>query len=913
MTSFLKKTALALLIFLIWHPFSFSQQWVDLTPDKYTDIDFHSVWFFNKDTGLMGANNGYLFQTFDGGKTIEFKEQIEELSIREILFFNDTTGFLVVGKCIYKSFDKGLNWVKKLQIPEKDGDYPRFGGVKRIYQIKDSLFYAVGWRHVVKSSDFGDTWKIVGYFETGDFLYDVFNTLHFHHPDSGICWGEEGYYGTTSDGGESWSFGRDMVNQYRIQTTQFFNDTLGIAGCGKETILITNDGGKNWELVSSGSATNRYMYIHFTDPLHGEALTYEDYRVTKDGGKTWTKIQIGDNFTSYRDMYKGKGFRIVAKRTGDIFVSGTDSTRWTNYFWGTPNGFNKLFFLDEDYGFVGIGNGALLKTTDGGQSWERKYISDNRNVIPGAIHFFDRDTGLVGAGELGAGDSIYYTTDGGDTWKASKSPWGPADDFIHFPSRDTGYAGTGNFGDMLVTHDGGLTWKILYGNFIKMTGISSASFPSPSHGFVAGSYGLVSQTNDYGVTWDTTFITDMYLNDIKFYDDKIGYVMTAGGALYKTLDSGNTWKLIKLDETSGANQRLIVKDTCKIEVVFYNSIYSTNDGGKNWYKQLHNNNIKYIFSYDKHVSYVSSPDKFYKLVYDDPIRVTRDFGPTLNFLNDTVIDLSYETKEPFGSDNIFTAWLSGPTGNWEEKTSPGAVLSDTSGSISCTFPSSLPPGSNYYLFIQAGCACTTSDTIGPFTISRDPDYNPLIIQITGSFDTIRVPATGDILDLPFTLNQTLDSSRVFNAWLSGAGGNWEEKTLAGTIQTHTSATIGCNFSTTLPEGTGYYLFIQDETGMVASDTLGPFTIERLPAAMVGYDAEETIQIIPNPANKHIKVVSALPMKTVTAYSLAGTEIYRKTNINSKIVGIGCANWPKGTYIMKIDAGNTIINKNIIIF
>ncbi|MFC5142927.1 WD40/YVTN/BNR-like repeat-containing protein [Actinomycetospora rhizophila] len=82
----------------------------------------------------------------------------------------------------------------------------------------------------------------------------------------------------------------------------------------------------------------------------------------------------------------------------------------------------KIQFLDDRVGFVALENfddAAILKTADGGQTWERIEVNDPQgNANLEGIGFLDETTGWVG----GWGDRFFTggfssgTTDGGATW-----------------------------------------------------------------------------------------------------------------------------------------------------------------------------------------------------------------------------------------------------------------------------------------------------------------------------------------------------------------------------------------------------------------------------------------------------------------------------------------------------------------
>jgi photosystem II stability/assembly factor-like uncharacterized protein len=82
----------------------------------------------------------------------------------------------------------------------------------------------------------------------------------------------------------------------------------------------------------------------------------------------------------------------------------------------------KIFFLNDQVGFVSLENfceGAILKTTDGGQSWRRLTVNDpQKNANLEGVGFVDADHGWVGgwgSADFGSGFTS-GTVDGARTW-----------------------------------------------------------------------------------------------------------------------------------------------------------------------------------------------------------------------------------------------------------------------------------------------------------------------------------------------------------------------------------------------------------------------------------------------------------------------------------------------------------------
>ena len=120
-----------------------------------------------------------------------------------------------------------------------------------------------------------------------------------------------------------------------------------------------------------------------------------------------------------------------------------------------------IAFLDENNGMAGFADDILLKTSDGGTTWELTTAvtgsGDSITCVAPSGDFWWVGTD---AGEL------YYTKDDGDTWTVrnfSGSGVGEIAD-VAFANDLVGYAihnSAAPVGEILVTINGGYTWKAI--------------------------------------------------------------------------------------------------------------------------------------------------------------------------------------------------------------------------------------------------------------------------------------------------------------------------------------------------------------------------------------------------------------------------------------------------------------------
>jgi photosystem II stability/assembly factor-like uncharacterized protein len=162
-----------------------------------------------------------------------------------------------------------------------------------------------------------------------------------------------------------------------------------------------------------------------------------------------------------------------------------------------PDNLFGVDFVDNKNGWISGYAGRLLRTINGGDSWELIYIG--RNELIRNIDFIDTQYGWA----VGHRGSIFHTSDGGQTWVIQHNETGTYLRDISFIDRSTGWV-VGHDATILQTTDGGQTWKNQ-----KLTGYKGRDLPrlhavvaeDQDNAFLVGEFGVISATSDGGKTW----------------------------------------------------------------------------------------------------------------------------------------------------------------------------------------------------------------------------------------------------------------------------------------------------------------------------------------------------------------------------------------------------------------------------
>lgn len=208
------------------------------------------------------------------------------------------------------------------------------------------------------------------------------------------------------------------------------------------------------------------------------------------------------------------------------------------------------------YSAFSSGN-SLYKTTNAGNTWQEMNLSISGGTQHFHIHFTGPATGFVSVDNL-----LYQTLDGGNTFSSRELISDPHYiSNIHFINPQTGFVSLVStqtngelYRDMIFrTNDGGTTWENVYSEqppaqtVFVYPGISNMQFIDPQTGFAvaSGIPSLLLHTSDGGQSWDTlstSFINNWEsLSDVHFITAQTGYI-TTGQHILKTTNGGQSWQ-----------------------------------------------------------------------------------------------------------------------------------------------------------------------------------------------------------------------------------------------------------------------------------------------------------------------------------------------------------------------------------
>lgn len=235
--------------------------------------------------------------------------------------------------------------------------------------------------------------------------------------------------------------------------------------------------------------------------------------------------------------------------------------------------------------YAGFTGGGIFKTEDGGQSWKQISDSTFHSSACGAIAVAQSNENIIYAGmgevemrgNITFGDGVYKSMDAGKTWKhlGLKETYAIGEIAVHPQNENIVYvAAMGNVWKpnkergLYKSIDGGNTWNLI------LKGIND------SVGCVDVKIDPLNANIIYASLWKS---------------GRTPYSLNAGGkgsALYKSMDGGNTWKMISENPgmPKGLNGKINVTLSyqnknhlwASVENKETGGIYKSEDGGDTW-------------------------------------------------------------------------------------------------------------------------------------------------------------------------------------------------------------------------------------------------------------------------------------------------------------------------------------------
>jgi photosystem II stability/assembly factor-like uncharacterized protein len=567
-------------------------------------LDSNHVWVTN---GQIDTSFNYQMLAFyasaDGGEswdTLSLPQM--DLSTEYILeshFYDQDTGIVFVSGNFtgpieearaYRTFDGGQSWMlTELPIEPFEDTFksaPNYGYVYR----GDTIWTGTTQGRILRSVNRGADWEV---FQPVGAPPNPVESIAFQDHLRGIMTIRDfsaqlkaSAYRTT-DGGETWA---QVALPPRIFNLSHVPGSGGVYLGATYNLtpgyFISKDGGTTWQRTPDDH--NFYYPMVFTSPTEGYAFSPNVSVIGEaDFGLTFFPVNV---FRRY---------------VGPPLVAEDPTPDFANDFPVVPQGVGllptdhyifSLSAVDQNtvWGSVSSGSGTpatdaplyVVKTTDGGDNWERMEVAGVTGRASFDIHAVNDQTAFITTNSLdnNTGRGVFRTTDGGSTWSsvldgAAGGVW------LHFFDDAEGIAINREF--MAKTLDGGTSWSL----------IPPANIP----GFQDNEFTLINSGT----------------NSLAHYEDNLWFG-TSVGHIYHSMDRGQTWTIL---DSLGANitgisfknemEGMAVSPT--LPDGFFNipnDIFVTSDGGNSW-TNINNDEGAFLLYGCANVSHIPNTEEGY--------------------------------------------------------------------------------------------------------------------------------------------------------------------------------------------------------------------------------------------------------------------------------------------------------------
>jgi len=213
---------------------------------------------------------------------------------------------------------------------------------------------------------------------------------------------------------------------------------------------------------------------------------------------------------------------------------------WEKLSSNTSEWLTDVFFVNDLYGFSVGTNGAIVKTTDGGDSWINISIQSTEWLA--GVYFLNKDKGFI----VGSNGILVSTVDGGTSWTSQYLPYYVNFHAIFFTDDMNGWIAGGisdGNGVILKTTDGGNNWlPVINGYNMEFTGIGFKSDSTRSTGLFVSRESVLLKSTDSGYSWAQNTISYNVLESVTFAGNDI-WVTGDHGTLLKSNNDGQTWHI----------------------------------------------------------------------------------------------------------------------------------------------------------------------------------------------------------------------------------------------------------------------------------------------------------------------------------------------------------------------------------
>lgn len=389
----------------------------------------------------------------------------------------------------------------------------------------------------------------------------------------------------TENGGQSW---RTVHTGVAFSRLSFVSPRLGFGVDGDGRLLETRDAGHHW-FVNPAPAP-KASGVDFVDARYGWLLAGSLYR-TVDGGGRWTRLRFhcGRFWMIARISFinRDAGFLLCADSNGPFVVSlfqsadGGASWRRVSIVDHMAHDLGAFDFVSPRLGFVSVGFGNLLRTDDGGHSFQ--LVPNTPFDVVLAASWLDPRTGYVAAYGV-----LMRTADAGRHWRQVYPPIQPEGPISLTVSGAGLVAGNRWSPRALLRTGNGIVWRQIgqlpvsaIDHLVRTSNSTVWAVAGLEEAHATESDGVLFRSRDNGRQWQRMLEVPGGIGFLSFAGPRVGFLTTTlPDRLYVTHDGGKTWAMRTESISTWDDQ--FVSDTSGWAFSRGLGLLHTDDGGRHW-------------------------------------------------------------------------------------------------------------------------------------------------------------------------------------------------------------------------------------------------------------------------------------------------------------------------------------------
>ena len=277
-------------------------------------------------------------------------------------------------------------------------------------------------------------------------------------------------------------------------------------------------------------------------------LLFTSYLIQAQNWKVITPFNTANTITDMEVTPNGTLY-VIAQLPASMHKSTDGGNSWSAF--GFTSGYpSDLEMINDNLGYAISNSGSVIKTTDGWQTATN--VNYGGNSVHDRLFFLNENMGFI----AGYRRFLKMTLDGGTTWSGISIPstlMSSGEDItdIEFVNANVGFVVTSN-GNVLKTTDQCQTWtkiELQASNYQ----IEELKFVDENIGFAVGPLGQIYRTADQGLTWTLTDTDAGILYDVR-YIDGILYAVGSSRSLVTSSNMGVTWSPVRtVDYAAGGS------------------------------------------------------------------------------------------------------------------------------------------------------------------------------------------------------------------------------------------------------------------------------------------------------------------------------------------------------------------------